>query len=56
MDVKENFYSFEKSELISAKREYRSLMPGTYGRLFSETELNDLLAYLVSLRGTEEKR
>jgi len=56
MDAKENFYSFERSEVISAKREYHSLMPGTYGRLFSETELNDLLAYLVSLRGAEEKR
>ena len=56
MDVKENFYSFEKSEVTSAKREYRSLMPATYGRLFTETELNDLLAYLVSLRGVEDKR
>ena len=56
MDAKENFYSFERSGVTSVKREYRSLMPGTYGRLFSETELNDLLAYLVSLRGEVEKR
>jgi putative heme-binding domain-containing protein len=51
MDSAENFYSFEKSEVASVKREIRSLMPGTYRSLFDEKELNDLLAYLGSLRG-----
>jgi hypothetical protein len=26
-------------------------MPDTYGKVFSETELNDVLAYMASLRG-----
>lgn len=56
MDVGENFYSFLRSDVTSVKREFRSLMPDTYRRLFTETELNDVLAYLASLRGGEVKR
>ena len=52
MDAAENYYSFEKSDVISIKQEYKSLMPDTYGKLFSESELNDLVAYMASLRGT----
>jgi putative heme-binding domain-containing protein len=55
IDASGNFYSFEKSEVASMKREFRSLMPDIYKSMFSQAELNDLLAYLVSLRG-EEKR
>ncbi|HZT29687.1 MAG TPA: PQQ-dependent dehydrogenase, methanol/ethanol family [Bryobacteraceae bacterium] len=51
MDAGEQIRSFRRSEVAAVTREQRSLMPDTYGRLFSETELNDLLAYLVSLRG-----
>ena len=54
MDAAENFHSFEKSEVTSVKREIRSLMPANYRGLFGEKELNDLLAYLVSLRGSRE--
>lgn len=54
MDSAENFRSFEKSDVTSAKREIRSLMPANYGKLFNETELNDLVAYLTSLRGSSE--
>ncbi len=54
MDSAENFYSFEKSEVASMKREIRSLMPVSYRGLFGEKELNDLLAYLASLRGARE--
>ncbi len=53
MDVAGNYYSFLKSEVRSATRETRSLMPGRYGRLFTPAEIDDLLAYLVSLRGAE---
>ena len=56
MDVGENFYSFRKSDVTSMKREFRSLMPDNYRRMLSEVELNDLLAYMVSLRGVEGKR
>jgi putative heme-binding domain-containing protein len=51
MDVSENYYSFQKSDVSSITQEYKSLMPATYGRLFSESELNDLIAYMASLRG-----
>jgi putative heme-binding domain-containing protein len=53
MDVAGNYYSFLKSEVRSATRETRSLMPDQYGRLFTPVEIDDLLAYLVSLRGVE---
>ena len=56
MDSAENFYSFEKSEVASMKREFRSLMPASYRGFFSEKELSDLLAYLASLRGIREGR
>ncbi len=53
MDVSDNYYSFLKSDVTSMKREFRSLMPD-YRNSLSETDLNDLLAYLVSLRGPQE--
>jgi hypothetical protein len=56
MDVSGNYYSFLKSDVRSATRETRSLMPDQYGRLFTPEEVDDLLAYLVSLRGAEGAR
>ena len=55
-DASGNYYSFNRADLASADREFRSLMPASYGRLFTPAELDDLLAYLVSLRGTEATR
>ena len=51
MDAAENYYSFQKSDVTSITQEYKSLMPNTYAKLFSEGELNDLVAYMASLRG-----
>jgi putative heme-binding domain-containing protein len=51
VDLSGKYYSFEREDVISMTREPRSLMPFTYGQLLSETEVNDLLAYLSSLRG-----
>jgi quinoprotein glucose dehydrogenase len=51
MDLNENFHSFDRSELKSVKREFRSVMPENYGSMFDKAELDDLLAYLSSLRG-----
>jgi len=51
MDLSGQYYSFLKEDVSSMQREFRSLMPGDYGRRLSEVEMNDLLAYLVSLRG-----
>ncbi len=49
MDAQENYYSFLKSEVSSVKREFRSLMPDGYGKLFTKAELDDLVAYLAGL-------
>ena len=37
----------------SIRRDFKSVMPDTYARLFRETELDDLLAYLASRDGKE---
>jgi putative heme-binding domain-containing protein len=49
MDAQENYYSFMKSDVTSVKREFRSLMPEGYGKVFSASELNDLVAYMAGL-------
>jgi putative heme-binding domain-containing protein len=49
MDAKENYYSFQKSEVNSITRDFISLMPATYSKLFSAPELNDLIAYMAGL-------
>lgn len=51
IDLSGNFHSYMKDDGTQIKREYRSLMPANYDRLFSARELNDLLAYLASLGG-----
>ncbi len=53
VDQAGKFYSFDKNEVTSAKQEYRSLMPGTYAKLFSPAELDDVLAYLMTLKGVQ---
>lgn len=51
MDTSENFHSYFRDEVKSMTREVRSLMPDTYGKQFREREIDDLVAYLHSLRG-----
>ena len=51
MDTSENFHSYLRDEVQSMTREFRSLMPDHYGKLFNETEIDHLLAFLSSLRG-----
>ena len=51
IDLSGNFHSFMKDDVRSVRREYRSLMPSNYERLFSAGEMDNLVAYLVSLRG-----
>jgi cytochrome c oxidase cbb3-type subunit III len=52
-DMSEKFHSFQRSAVKSIKREYRSVMPDGYERMFNAAEMDDLLAYLVSRRGGE---
>jgi cytochrome c oxidase cbb3-type subunit 3 len=50
-DASNHFFSFRKSDLITLKKEFNeSLMP-SYESKFSAAELDDLIAYLASLRG-----
>ena len=42
--------TFLRDEVTSVSREMRSLMPDNYGKVLSETELNDLVAYIVKIR------
>jgi putative heme-binding domain-containing protein len=51
MDLTGRYYSFQKDDVASMQREFRSLMPLNYGRLFTPQELDDLLAYLAGLGG-----
>ena len=50
VDAKGAYYSFYKEEVKSMKREARSLMPSTYGKLFTDSEVDDLVAYMSTLR------
>ncbi len=51
IDLTGRYYSFVREDVTSMGREPRSLMP-SYEKLFTQSEMNDLLAYLVSLRGS----
>jgi len=50
-DAANRFHSFRKSDVTSLKKEFNvSIMPG-YESKFSASELDDMVAYLASLRG-----
>src|SRR5690242_250396 len=49
MDARENYYSYMKSDVTSISREFRSLMPDGYGKMFTKAELEDMVAYLSRL-------
>lgn len=50
IDVAGNYYSFMVNDVTSISRDYKSMMPA-YKNTFSETQLDDVLAYLMTLRG-----
>jgi putative heme-binding domain-containing protein len=51
MDTSGRYYSFQREEVASITRDYRTLMPSNYGRLFNDRELENLVAFLASLDG-----
>lgn len=52
-DLAGTIYSFDKSKLISYEKDFgHSLMPG-YGAALNEQQVNDLVSYLMSLKGIE---
>ena len=48
--------TFLRDEVLSIRREMRSLMPDNYGKLFSEAELDQLVAYLMKIRSEANPR
>jgi len=55
-DAAGNYYSFSRSDLASCVRELKSLMPDNYSQLLKPAEIDDLISYLVSLRGAGATR
>jgi cytochrome c oxidase cbb3-type subunit III len=45
------FHLFLKSDLASFSRQPSSLMPADYGSALSQKEMNDLISFLISVRG-----
>jgi putative heme-binding domain-containing protein len=50
MDMSERIQSLDKKSLKSIRHEHRSLMPAYTADLLNENDLNDVVAYLQSLR------
>ena len=50
IDLGGKYYSFVREDMASFAREPRSMMP-SYATAFTPSEINDLLVYLISLRG-----
>jgi putative heme-binding domain-containing protein len=55
MDTSEKYHSFLRSEVRSVSREFKSIMPA-YAQTLSGSEIDDLVAYMASLRGEEGTR
>ncbi len=51
IDLAGGYHSFVREDVTFMGREPGSLMP-SYAKLFTQSEMNDLLAYLVGLRGS----
>jgi alcohol dehydrogenase (cytochrome c) len=49
LDLAGKEHSFQKEQVASMKREFRSLMPDSYRTAFSGAEIDDLVAYLAHL-------
>jgi putative heme-binding domain-containing protein len=50
IDESGNEHSFLRDEVKSVTREMRSLMPGNYGQILTEAEINNLVAYITATR------
>lgn len=50
IDSSGNERTYLREEVVSMRREMRSLMPADYGKIFSDAELDDLVAYIMKLR------
>ncbi len=50
VDTSGNERTYLRDEVVSMTREMRSLMPGDYGKVFSNQEVDDLVAYIMRVR------
>ncbi len=53
MDTTGHLQLIDKQKIADSKYEFDSLMPGDYGARLSETELNNVVAYLKTLNGRD---
>ena len=53
VDAKGVYHSFYKEDVKSIKREARSMMPSTYSKVLTSSEVDDLVAYMMLLRGKQ---
>jgi len=51
VDLAGEVHFFMKEDVRSMERQFRSLMPDSYSKMFNSSELDDLVAYLAGLRG-----
>ena len=56
IDAAGNERTYLRDEVVSMRREMRSFMPGDYARIFSDAELDDLVAYIVRLRSEANRQ
>jgi putative heme-binding domain-containing protein len=52
VDLSQKFHSYDLSAVAKVTRSPESLMPADYGKKLSSTEIDDLVAYLASLKGS----
>jgi putative heme-binding domain-containing protein len=50
IDSSGNERTYLRDEVVSMRREMRSLMPANYGKIFRDAELDDVVAYIMKLR------
>jgi cytochrome c oxidase cbb3-type subunit 3 len=48
MDSSGNEHSYLRSEIKSVKREFRSMMPADYGKMFSKSDVTNIVAYILT--------
>jgi len=56
LDDSGNERTFMRDEVLSVQREFRSLMPANYSKIFTDVELDDVVAYILKTRSEATSR